>query len=329
MPEKSAIYNSLVALVKAEYQFGETLQDRAARFLQNIEPMWFQATYADQLVTELVPSSDGSPSGFIESIVTLLSSPHSTVIGAALSFINKTLYFLSKEIRYRLAESDLITNVLAIVQPHKLPISGNETIIVSLLAIIFNFFNLATSPSVRNFSTTAAIDAFNHYEMIFQNVVIPSSQFLTFLISNRVIISGELLNSFMLLLFTLLRFCPYHRPTLEFVLASPIVLAFSSGLRFVENDDALWNILFTFDQSLLEWKTEGPEVAQSGKRMRQALFSEGFDDTLEGLLFLEENTNHLSRMTPTYFCELSSDVGNAMIADADEQILGSPPTVQK
>ncbi|KAK2961653.1 hypothetical protein BLNAU_3451 [Blattamonas nauphoetae] len=37
----------------------------------------------------------------------------------------------------------------------------------------------------------------------------------------------------------------------------------------------------------------------------------------------------LSRMAPTHFCELSSDLGNAMIAGADEQVLGSPPIVQK
>ncbi|KAK2949378.1 hypothetical protein BLNAU_15674 [Blattamonas nauphoetae] len=37
----------------------------------------------------------------------------------------------------------------------------------------------------------------------------------------------------------------------------------------------------------------------------------------------------LSRMIPTHFCGLSSDVGNGMIAGADEQILGSPPIVQK
>ncbi|KAK2943438.1 hypothetical protein BLNAU_21621 [Blattamonas nauphoetae] len=34
-------------------------------------------------------------------------------------------------------------------------------------------------------------------------------------------------------------------------------------------------------------------------------------------------------MTPTHLCGLSSDVGNALIAGADEQILGSPPIVQK
>ncbi|KAK2958883.1 hypothetical protein BLNAU_6132 [Blattamonas nauphoetae] len=34
-------------------------------------------------------------------------------------------------------------------------------------------------------------------------------------------------------------------------------------------------------------------------------------------------------MTQTHFCGLCSDVGNVLIAGADEQILGSPPIVQK
>ncbi|KAK2961674.1 hypothetical protein BLNAU_3472 [Blattamonas nauphoetae] len=39
--------------------------------------------------------------------------------------------------------------------------------------------------------------------------------------------------------------------------------------------------------------------------------------------------SRISRMTPTRFCGLSSDVGNSLIAGADEQILGWPPIVQK
>ncbi|KAK2957741.1 hypothetical protein BLNAU_7175 [Blattamonas nauphoetae] len=39
--------------------------------------------------------------------------------------------------------------------------------------------------------------------------------------------------------------------------------------------------------------------------------------------------SRLSQMIPTHLCELSSGVGNPVIAGADEQILGSPPIVQK
>ncbi|KAK2957795.1 hypothetical protein BLNAU_7229 [Blattamonas nauphoetae] len=106
--DKSAVYNSLVALVKTDYHFNNALQDRAIRFLRIICPKWDKPRVAAKLVTDLVPSSAGSTSGFIASILTLLSSPHSTVVAAALSFlketksmtffgINKSLYEWKKE----------------------------------------------------------------------------------------------------------------------------------------------------------------------------------------------------------------------------------------
>ncbi|KAK2945916.1 hypothetical protein BLNAU_19132 [Blattamonas nauphoetae] len=65
--DKSSIYHSLVALVKEKYPFDDALQDKAIQFLKSIEP-----------------SSAVSSSDFVESILTLLSSPHSTLVGAAL-----------------------------------------------------------------------------------------------------------------------------------------------------------------------------------------------------------------------------------------------------
>ncbi|KAK2943442.1 hypothetical protein BLNAU_21625 [Blattamonas nauphoetae] len=251
-----AIFCSLVALVKAEYSFDNTLQDRAARFLKSLEPKWSEVELARQLVTDLVPSSVGSPSGFVESILTLLSSPHSTIVTAALSFVYETSY-ASRQIRSHLVETDLIPNVFATVQPHKLPIAGNETVISLLMKFTEIFVLLADSSSLRILGVDATVDRYNRREMIFQKVVLPSSHH-------------------------------FHRPTLEFVLASPIVMAFSSCLSIVEDDMFLWTLL-GFNDSLDIWATEGPEVSQSAKRMMQALISEGFEDTLELMVIRNEN----------------------------------------
>ncbi|KAK2944198.1 hypothetical protein BLNAU_20867 [Blattamonas nauphoetae] len=153
----------------------------------------FEQDRADKLVTDLVHSSDGSPSGFADSIVTLLSCPHLAVVEAALSFLFESICNSSFFVRHRLLESDPVTKV--------------------------------------------------------------------------------------------------------------------------------------------EWKTEGPEVAQSGKLMLQALISEGYEDTLEQKLLNNKN-GHFGpiaslKLLHIHFCGLSSDAGNALIAGADEQILQSPPIVQK
>ncbi|KAK2961677.1 hypothetical protein BLNAU_3475 [Blattamonas nauphoetae] len=279
--DQSTIYCSLVALVKAEYPFDDALQDRAVQFLKSIEPRFGDCDYTTKLVTDLVPSSGESHSEFLEGILTLLSSPCSTVVAATLSFLYQITSRSSPAILTNLIKSELFPKVLATVQPHTLPISGDETIIGQLILIIINNITHAHPWSLSNLGITAAVDESTQCEMLFQKVVLPSSQLVTFLISNQLILTRSLFRYHLFLLEKLLSIGPFHLPTLEFVLASPIVMAFSSCLSFVESSEHLENILFTFNESLSKWKRGSAEVAQSAKRMMEALFSEGFEDTLE------------------------------------------------
>ncbi|KAK2957829.1 hypothetical protein BLNAU_7263 [Blattamonas nauphoetae] len=294
--DKSAIYCSLIDLLKAEYPFDNALQDKAARFLKNLEPRWSDHDLAAKLVTDLVLSSAGPPSGFVESTVTLLSSPHSNIVAAALSFVYETTRAASHDIRSRLMESDLIAKVLTTVQPQTLPVCGNATIFGKLVNVIIYSLFLVDPAHLNELGLTTAVNQFKHHEIIFQNVVLPSSEFMTFLITNRFVLDVDLLKSFMSLLATLLRIGPFHRPTLEFVIASPIVMAFSSCLSFVEDDLCLWIPITKINYSLFFWTKEGPEVTQSGKRMMQALFSECFEDTLEQMMMRDKDEKFGSRL---------------------------------
>ncbi|KAK2960132.1 hypothetical protein BLNAU_5015 [Blattamonas nauphoetae] len=280
--DKSAVYNSLVTLVKVGYPFNKTLQDRAAGFLEGLDPHRNKQVVA-KLVTDLVPSSTGSDSGFVTSITTLLSSPHSTVVAATLSFLYNTI-IPSSTIQCQLVGSDLISKVLATLQPHTLTISGNEEIYDNLIWIVDTSISLTHPDYFLDFDTISAIDQFNHHEMIFQKAVLPSSQFVSFLISNRHILNGDVFNDFMDLLRTLIRMCPYHRPTLEFVLASPIVMALPSCTVSVEDAEHLWNILYGLNTTIFLWEREGPEVFQTWKQILPALISESYEDTLEMIL---------------------------------------------
>ncbi|KAK2957817.1 hypothetical protein BLNAU_7251 [Blattamonas nauphoetae] len=46
------------------------------------------------------------------------------------------------------------------------------------------------------------------------------------------------------------------------------------------------------DNSLIAWKTEGPEVVQSAKRTMQALISEGIEDSLEQMIMNDKGGNY-------------------------------------
>ncbi|KAK2963568.1 hypothetical protein BLNAU_1611 [Blattamonas nauphoetae] len=269
--DQSTLYCSLVALVKDEYPFDEALEDKAVQFLKSLEPNSLEQKLAAKLITDLVSSSTDSPSGFVGSILTLLSSPYSTVVAATLSLLLETTRFLYPADLYRLVKSDLIHNVLAAVQPHSLQILGNEKIIHCLIKIIDCALLLAFPVHLSALALTTPINTWNYHEMIFQKVVLSSSQFLTFLITNRHTLFGLLADSFTYLLGTFIRISPFHRRTLEFVLASPIVMAFSSCLSLVGHYFQNWRILCDLNTSLTEWGYEGPQVVKSGKRMIKAL----------------------------------------------------------
>ncbi|KAK2954213.1 hypothetical protein BLNAU_10868 [Blattamonas nauphoetae] len=130
----------------------------------------------------------------------------------------------------------------------------------------------------------ASVDACNHRDIIFQKVVLPSTPFLNYLCRNRRSLNETLSNSLMVLLGTLLQIGPFHRPTLEYVFSSQIVLAYSSCLSSVECWNPLCTTLSDLIFSLREWKEQGAEVDLSGKQIVQALFSEGFEDRLEQML---------------------------------------------
>ncbi|KAK2961650.1 hypothetical protein BLNAU_3448 [Blattamonas nauphoetae] len=277
----SILYSSLVARVEQDSPFDEAVQDQAVELLKMLEPKQDEIKLADSIIKDLVPSSAGSTSGFIDSIVTLLSSPHSRVVAAAISFLYESMRNSSLAVRHLLVESDLITKLLATAQTHILPTSLNGTIFSKLVNVIKLSLELARPFYVGQLGFTAAVEKFNHREVIFQKVVLPSSQFVTFLISNRYNLNGDTFNLFTWLLDRFITIAPYHRPTLDFVITSSIVMALSSCLSFVEDDGDLWTNLTNISESLEFWKEEGAEVVKCKKRMIEALFSEGFEDTLE------------------------------------------------
>ncbi|KAK2951218.1 hypothetical protein BLNAU_13834 [Blattamonas nauphoetae] len=283
--DKSRVYCSLVALVKEGFPFDNTLQYRAALFLGSLRPKWDEdELFVTKLVTDLVPSSPDSPSGFVESIVTLFSSRHSTLKFAALTFLLAVTKESSPQILYRLVGADLVANMFETVRPHTLPISRNEPMMTYLVRVIKCFLALAEPFTLRRIGITSAVDEHSHREMIFQKVVLPSSHFLAFLTSNQPLLSEHFSSSFMDALCQIIGIGPFHSPTLEFVLASPVVMAFSSCLSFVEDQTQIRSALGNLTYFLEEWTNKSPEMMECGKRMMQALFSENLEDALEQMM---------------------------------------------
>ncbi|KAK2954021.1 hypothetical protein BLNAU_10984 [Blattamonas nauphoetae] len=233
------------------------------------------------IVADVVVDVDGSPDGFVESILTLLSSPHLSVVAPALSLLRILLSESPRVNLFYLLSSGLINKSFIIVRPHTLPISGNETIINDFIILLINTTHYASPYSIHSLDFAAEANIWYEREIIFQKVVLPSYQFVIFLISNRYILDGDLFSNFMDLLGRFKIICPFNRPTLEFLLASPIVIVLSSCHSFVEDKFVNGYILEAFQISLKIWNEHGRAVTQSGKRMIRSLIHEGFEDTFD------------------------------------------------
>ncbi|KAK2956081.1 hypothetical protein BLNAU_8861 [Blattamonas nauphoetae] len=106
--QESKYYYSLVKLVERGYEFDEALETKAEDFLEYLmSAMNSKPDKARRLVTSLIYSSDESPSDFVQSISTLVSSRYPTITKAKFSFLFATIRISSANTRIRLMELDL------------------------------------------------------------------------------------------------------------------------------------------------------------------------------------------------------------------------------
>ncbi|KAK2941973.1 hypothetical protein BLNAU_23126 [Blattamonas nauphoetae] len=249
--EKAVLFCSLVSRVRNNSDVDDAFQDEAVALLDDLAPYPFDSQTADQIVTELVPSADGTLTGFVDSACILVSSPHSKIVVAALCFLAESFWSSSPHNRVRLIQNDFFSRILAIIQPQHLPLSGNEDVFHSLNRILSSSIDLARPSTLKALKLGDPSARQNHLEFIFQRVIQQHSPYLSFLCQNQQLVSTNLYPSWMdVVVVSLFRISPYHLPTLE-------------------------------------WKREGPEVIGSGKRMMEALVSDGLEDTLEQLVRID------------------------------------------
>ncbi|KAK2947134.1 hypothetical protein BLNAU_17910 [Blattamonas nauphoetae] len=145
-------------------------------------------------------------------------------------------------------------------QLHTLSTTGNQTIVNILIWIVTECVVLAYPRELMELTFTAAVDTFNSREVIFQKAVIPSFHIVTFQFSNRYCLNTDLFSLFLPLLDQILSFGPFHTPTLEYVLSSPIKLGFSRCLSYVGNWSSLSTIFTAVKAPFQYWKEDCVEL---------------------------------------------------------------------
>ncbi|KAK2948794.1 hypothetical protein BLNAU_16244 [Blattamonas nauphoetae] len=294
LTDKFKRYNSLVSLVEVKYPFDEIQQGKAVLILESFKHLYLPSTDSNKNLAELVPSRNGTSSGFLDSVLTLVSSPHTAIASAAVPFSMKVFSTLTPSHQLDLLKNDYFSKTLTIFRPQTFPIASYPDFYVILVETLHWSLGFVKPYQDKKSSLTDPQDQPKGSEFVMRKVIVPSSQYLHFLCQHINALSEWLEITFTFFLNKLLLRGPIHPPLLEFVLASPVVMTVSSRLASVQSSYHFLSTLRDIYNLLTEWKKHGPEVAQSAKRMLQALFSEGFEDTLEQI-FMHKKKGRIGR----------------------------------
>ncbi|KAK2960021.1 hypothetical protein BLNAU_4904 [Blattamonas nauphoetae] len=166
--DKLSMFRSLLAMVTDDVPFDDALQSKAILLLKSLEAECGSQNKAEKLVTDLVHSSSKSPSGFIDSIDILLSTPHQRIVLATLSFLHYTIMSITFGRLTNLIDADLIHRIHTALQSHTLRVSFQEQIFIRLNWILTFVVSHVDPDSLRSLHLSSTSEINTLREQIFQ-----------------------------------------------------------------------------------------------------------------------------------------------------------------
>ncbi|KAK2941061.1 hypothetical protein BLNAU_24028 [Blattamonas nauphoetae] len=222
--------------MKDKPKFWPSLEDKAASFLEQISLR--SEKDVDSFVFGIVPSSQiESSSDFLESVIRLISLPNQRIVRASLGLVWSIIKYSSQNTRLRLAKEDLITQLVSRLHPLTPSFDNVADFPSHLISIINPLIWLSTRGIPPQLGISPSDEQQTVHETFLNQVLRPSEGYLQHLCSIRYsLLDGRHSTQFMHLLVTLLKICPSHEPTMNFVLTLPVLLTIPSAMTFVDDD---------------------------------------------------------------------------------------------
>ncbi|KAK2963957.1 hypothetical protein BLNAU_1034 [Blattamonas nauphoetae] len=288
--ENVVVFRSLVRTLELQPALDESLEAKVVKVLESVDPM--TRTFADLFFNHYRRTADESLKDFVQSIVVLLSSANRVIIAAAMKMLDSLLTYCSDQDRLSLATADLIPQIITTINPLSLSLSDCEYIRTYLISSIFYLLWLATPDGLRKLGIQDGNEQQTVHETVLKQVMVPSEKYICHLCVNRFsIIDSEQSKYFLALLARLTQICPYHQPTMKFVLHMPIVLTIPSCLTFFETENSIWTFLFVLINSKEGRTQQGINIRRSKTAVFRCLRMEGIEDVMEEKLLNEKETS--------------------------------------
>ncbi|KAK2946842.1 hypothetical protein BLNAU_18220 [Blattamonas nauphoetae] len=279
-PEKGVVFLSLVATVKFQPAFDDSLVAKAVKFLESVDPKYPES--ADTFLRNLGRTPDDYSTNFIESILVLLSSASQSIIHSSMAIFHKLLCESSTKAHYALVNADLLPQLINILNPQSLSFAEAIDIHINVISIIRSFFWLITPFGLTELGIEDRDEQQDVHATVLQQVLVPSEKYICHLCVNCFsIIDGDQSDNFLALLARLLQISPFYQPTMDFVMNMPVVLTMPSCLSFFEDDLSISSFLYAMNDSQQKWNKQKGEVRQMWKKVHRMLRMEGMEDVTE------------------------------------------------
>ncbi|KAK2956928.1 hypothetical protein BLNAU_8003 [Blattamonas nauphoetae] len=198
---EKAIFRSLVATVKSQPVLDDSLEDKAVKFLESVNSN--RRSSVDAFLNSLASFCDNSSFG-------------QAITMAAMEMVSQLIWHCSPEVRLSLIRADLITQLIASLNPLFLSFAEAVDIHINVMNIITDCFYLTTPYGLEQLEIEDDDEQQAVRETVFQQVVTPSEKYIWHVCVNRFSIIDEKLSIYFLrILSHLLKISLYYHPTMS------------------------------------------------------------------------------------------------------------------
>ncbi|KAK2942556.1 putative D-isomer specific 2-hydroxyacid dehydrogenase, NAD binding domain containing protein [Blattamonas nauphoetae] len=263
--EASRSYLSLVDFIKEGNKLSDKGTRQACALLHRIENPFSRPLTAEQLFSQLVPTRDGSCSGFTNSMITLLTSSNEELIQSTLSLLSHVVgMFDLGPINFDFLASGFFSLLPQAFYEQDMHLSNRR---------VCQPRHISKSTYQRTF-----MDKFFH----------PIEPFLDFVCRNRRdIADSDYTWTFSYLLESIVDYSTFQVQMTQFLLSSLLALTLTDFLLFIETDKSVGSLLWGLKNVFREWKREHPAVRKRGQQILSKLREEGISDEFE--LYLQNS----------------------------------------
>ncbi|KAK2960952.1 hypothetical protein BLNAU_4039 [Blattamonas nauphoetae] len=170
--EKVVVFRSLVATVKFQPVFDASLEAKAVKFLESLDPENLESS--DAFLSSLRQISDDSLTNFVQCIGVLISSSYQVITSRAMAMLRWLLTFCSDRNILILVKADLVPRLINTLNPLSLSTTEQVYVHTNLIQIISNSLSPSTPYGLKNVAIKDGSEQQAVLETILKQVLVPS-----------------------------------------------------------------------------------------------------------------------------------------------------------